>query len=191
MEALARLFLESRLQLAFLSLVLAGVAYAAWLRAEGERRRRVWPATLALIALLFVIQELVETDRERIGSALDKVIEAIGRRDEAGVLAHVATDFRNEAMDRPGFERYLHDALRNVEVYDVRLGGRSFAIDEQKAQMTFTATATVRIQGTPARVSSCWVLQWVREASGWEIAGIRPTEVNGVSVSGLNALRAW
>lgn len=192
MDALARLFLESPLQLAILSAVLLLLAYAIWLRATSERvRLLIFPVAIGLIVALFAIQELVTTQREELHNTLDRLIVAISHHDAAAVLPNISDDYASPDMDRAAVGAFIESALKNTDIYDARIGGIESDIDGDRATTEFSVTATVRVAGQTARLPSRWKLAWARGPTGWQITQIEPLEVMGNPVHGLRSLRHW
>ncbi len=191
MDLLRSILFESRAQLAALSLVLMGAAYALWLRMSPPGRSRVWAGAAGLIAALFVIQSTVVTDRERVRSALDGFVSAIEKRDERVMAEAIDADFDSDGIDQAGMLRYVLDAARKLEVRDSRLGSVSIRIDGDLALVELAATATVRLDGTPFRAAGKWDLSWARRGECWKLLAARPIEINGQPVAGLRSIRRW
>ncbi len=192
MDALARLFLESPLQLAVLSAVVLLVAYAVWLRSKSERvRMLIFPAALALIVGLFAVQELVTTQREELQDTLERLIAAVSHHDAAAIRPSISDECIAGDMDQSAVIGFIDAALKNTDIYDARLGSIQTDIAGDGATTEFSVTATVRVAGQAARLPSRWKLAWLRGPRGWQITQIEPLEVAGNRVSGLRALRHW
>jgi len=192
MDALARLFLESPLQLTILSAVLILIAYGVWLRSNAERvRRLVFPVAIGLIVALFAFQGWVTTQREELHDTIDRLIAAVSRHDAAAVLSSISDDYASADMDRVAVGAFIESALKNTDIFDARIGGMESDIDGDRATTEFSVTATVRVAGQTARLPSRWKLAWARGPRGWQITQIEPLEVAGNRVSGLRSLRHW
>lgn len=186
-----RLFLESPLYLAVFCLFLSGGAYALWLRSEPPLRRRIWPATIVLIVFLFVLQAAVVTTREELESALRALAQAVDRKDTSAIGGAFGVEYACDGMDRAGVVTFVAEALRHVDVYDVRFHEFDVQSSGAAASLAFSASATVRIEGVPGRINGRWNVEWKHGPNGWRIIALRPQEVAGRPVSRLSDLRHW
>jgi len=190
-DLLRSVLFESRAQLTAFSLVLMGAAYAAWLRMSPPGRSRVLVGAAGLIVALFLIQSAVMTDRERVRRALDGFVSAIEKRDERAVAEAIDAAFDSDGLDQAGMVGYVSDAARKLEVRDSRLGSVSIQVDGDLARVRLSATATIRLDGTPFRASGRWELDWARRNDRWKLVTARPIEITGQPVSGLRSIRRW
>jgi hypothetical protein len=188
MQALSRLFFESPLQLAVLSLGLLLGGYLLWLRMEPPGRRRVMPVTLGVIVLLFLMQRMVVTTREEIRDALAAFVQAVERKDPQDAAMFLSPTFASDDLDREAMTDFIRRALEHVDVYDTRYGRRDITLAGDTATMDLVATATVRVAGLPRRVTGQWRIGWVREPAGWRITALQPMAIDDVGVSSLSAL---
>jgi hypothetical protein len=139
----------------YVALAAAGfVLLLAW----WNTRRRFWLISFAVVLLLagtyFLLDRLVETDREQIGRKLQEMAAAVQARNPAAIMAHVSDDFQVRGHDRATFQGFVERALRErwvdqVVVWDfffpddfrgpaeVRRGGE--VRPRQVARMSFRA----------------------------------------------------
>ncbi len=188
MNALSRFLFESPFQLAAACLVLVAGAYVAWLRSEPPWRGRIGPAIVALFCLLFAVQAIVTTEREEIRAELDALLRAVDRKDLAAIAAVIAPEYADPDFDRPGLLAWIESTLKDVDVFDARIGRCDIEIADGQAAMDLRAGATVRLRGVPARLSTRWRIDWRRLPGGWRITALHPSDVAGRSVARLRDL---
>jgi len=190
MDFLSTILFESPAQLGLGCFVLFAVVLLTRNRMNDSWRARSLPGVLLLIVGLFVLQSLVTTDRERIRGALDQFVAAITAKDAAGIGRCVADSYNEDGMDGPAFTQFVVDALKDVDIYDTRLGQRDVTVDGDAATMRLGATATVRIHGGAGEMHvGYWNLRWVRQGDQWRIAGIQPVTIDTIPFHSLHEVR--
>lgn len=190
MNFLQSLFLESPVRLGVFSFVIFAAALIVRKRSAEGVGRRALPAVAAVILSLYLVQWLVQTQREQILERFDAFVGAIeaGEARRAGTI--VARGFDCDDMDRDGFVRFLDSALSRVSIYDSRFLRKSVEVHGASAAMLVTARATVSIEGGIGDMHwGTWELEWTREADDWGISAVRPRRVDGVEFQSLRQLR--
>lgn len=193
MRFLTHLLFESPLWLGGFCFLLFGGMLFARRRWESEAARRyAIPATLLIISLLFVIQNLVVTQREEIRLAMGAFASAIEREDTPAIKDALARDYAGEGMDSEAFAEYLAALMEVLDIRDTRFMRRDLDMGDDSAVMALTARATVSVRGRIGQLHwGSWRIAWLREAGGWKIVSIRPLSIDGQPVDTLQALRSY
>ena len=190
MDFISTVLFESPVWLGFACFGLFAVVLLTRNSMNETWRGRSLPGVLLLIAGLFLMQSLVTTDRERIRGTLDQFVAAITAKDAAGIGRCVADSYNEDGMDGPAFTQFVVDALKDVDIYDTRLGQRDVTVDGDAATMKLGANATVRIRGGAGEFHvGYWNLRWVRQGDDWRIAGIQPVTIDTIPFHSLREVR--
>jgi len=148
------------------------------------------PVTLAVVVLLFVVQKLVTTERERILQTVAELVRSVEQRDAASLRATLSRAYDADGQDADAVVEYIRSILQSVTVRDTRLNQEDVTIDGDRAEMTLGARATVSIQGGVGEFHwGRWRLTWQREPDGWKITSLRPEELDNVPIRSLRELR--
>ena len=154
--------------------------------------RHALPVTLAVVVLLFVVQKLVTTERERILQAVAELVRSVEQRDIAGLRATFSRAYDADGQDADAVVEHIRSILQSVAVRDTRLNQQDVTIDGDRAEMTLGARATVSIRGEVGEFHwGRWRLTWQREPGGWKITSLRPEELDNVPIRSLRELRNY
>jgi ketosteroid isomerase-like protein len=154
--------------------------------------RYALPMTLAAVVLLFVVQKLVTTERERILQTVAELVRSVEERDIAGLRRAFSVDYDADGMDADAVVEHIRSILQSVAVRDTRLNQQDVTIDGDRAEMTLGARATVSIHGGVGEFHwGRWRLTWQREPDGWKITSLRPEELDNVPIRSLRELRDY
>jgi hypothetical protein len=97
----------------------AVVLFVAW----WQTRKRYWfygtVAFLALVGLYFLLDRLVETDREQIVRKVEEMSAGVRDRNVDRIFANVSEQFRLNNSDRAAFRQFAERAIRAGDVTDV------------------------------------------------------------------------
>jgi hypothetical protein len=124
-------------------LVLACVVLAAlwW-----QSRKQVFGIAAIVIGLLaltmFLVDHLVESDREQIQRKVGEIAAAISNQNLDAAFAHVSSDFRRGGTDKAGFRKYADGRLRSgfvtdVSVWDMQVPQLDRAARQAMAETSF------------------------------------------------------
>ena len=112
--------------------ILAAVAVLL-LVAWWQTRKRYWyfgiVAFLALIGLYFLLDRLVETDREQIERKVKEMSAGVRERNVDRIFANVSEQFRLNNQNRAAFRAFAEQALRRGQVTEVKTWGPQFPDD--------------------------------------------------------------
>lgn len=191
MDFLSRVLFESPLWLGlFCFAAFAMVLFARQRIESAVAKRRAIPMTLAGAAILFLIQILVTTERERIIEQMDGFVTAIIRENPVEAGACISPNYHGDGAGRDEFVASLADWFDLIDVRDPRFTQRSVQVDGDAASMTLAGAATVSIRKeTGATHFAVWRIDWRRENEFWKITRIQPVSVDMVPVSSLRQLR--
>lgn len=190
MGFLSRLFLESPYLLGCAAFGLLAVGLFVRLRLEGAARRRIVPGVLAVCVLLFLVQGLVVTQRERIQQALNEFVVAIEQETERDAALLVSDDYESEEMDREQFLEMLASFRERLRIYDSRFIRESTEVRGDTAETDLTAKATISVDGGVGEMHwGRWRMGWIRQGDEWRIRSIEPLSVDGIPMTSLRDLR--
>jgi len=148
--------------------------------------------TLLVIALLFVVQRFVVTQREEIWLRLDVFISAIEKQDSSGIRHIISDAYEIEGMNRDAILSDIDGRLQHFRVYDTRVADRNVDIDGDRATMDLVASATVSVEGGVGdRHLGRWRIQWSRDGDDWKIMSIQPRIIDMVRIEALRDLQGY
>lgn len=134
--------------------LLAAVAFLA-LCAWWQTRRRVALITLAfalgLGGLYFLLDRLVETDREQIERKVRLMAAAVQAHSTDSIFSHISESFQRGGTGREAFRSFTENALRNSWVNEIEVWGFEFG-DDFRSSSQVPIGATTR-QAEVAQVS--------------------------------------
>jgi hypothetical protein len=129
--------------------VVLAAALVVLLVAWQQSRKRYWLYAAAafgvLIGLYFLLDRLVETDREQIVRKVEEMSAGVRERNVERIFAHVSEQFRLNNSDRAAFRRFAEEAIRRGQVTEVKAWDFQFADD-------FRATERRTVRGTAQQV---------------------------------------
>lgn len=191
MDLMKQILFESPFGLGVVCFILFSVVLLARKRMESDRaRRRALPMTLSVIVLLFLIQWVVVTDRERVLDQLDIFVAGVTSENVVAAGQIVGSVYSADGLDREGFLRSLRDWFDMVDIRDPRFQRRDVTVEGDVARMTLAASATVSIRGDVGQThAGVWRLEWQREDEMWRITKIEPVSIDLQPVSSLQGLR--
>lgn len=189
MDFLKLVLFESRLWLGGLCFCLFAIVLLLRPRMSQAARSRSFPALIAVIFGLIVLQWLVVTDREKILAQLDDFVAAVERENRAAIAQVIDEKYDAEGMDREGILEFLTDALERVDIFDTRLRRRDVTVDGDHADLDLGAIATVRIRAGSGEIhSGRWKLRW-RKTDEWRIVSLMPVEIDTIEFKSLRQVR--
>jgi hypothetical protein len=129
--------------------VLAAVAVVL-LVAWAQTRKRYWfygtVAFLALIGLYFLLDRLVETDREQIVRKLGEMSAGVRERNVDRIFAHVSEQFRLNNSDRAAFRAFAEKAISRGQVTEVKVWDFQFPDDFRSTERRTVRGASQQVQ---------------------------------------------
>lgn len=192
MDFISALFLESPVYLGVFSLFVLGTSlYIRRARPMSAGRWSV-PAALGLILLLFCVQRMVTTERERIRSETQEFVAAIERKDMGAIRVTLSTAYSADEMNADAMASYLESVLARLKIYDTRFMRRDVTVRGRDADLLLTARATVSSEGGIGDMHwGTWKLGWKKEGDTWRIVSIVPVVIDGVPFDSLRQLRPY
>jgi hypothetical protein len=192
MDFLTHVFLESAPWLGGFCFCLFSFVVLARRRWSERAAAYALPLTLLIVAVLFLVQWLVVTQREQIWASLDAFIRAVERQDDARIRGALSDAYQGEGMDREAILSFIVERLRRLRVYDSRVSNREVDIDGDRAALELVAGATVSVDGGVGQWHmGRWRIQWSREGDDWKITSIRPRMMDRVPIESLRELRGY
>ncbi|MDY7010767.1 MAG: hypothetical protein SVV80_08455 [Planctomycetota bacterium] len=171
METLKRLLFETPLAF-YIILVLGEAAVAAiW----HTRRTRRWTRALLIVPVLAVIigltSYLVETDKEKINSAMADIARSVESGDLNAAVVHLdpsclAPAPFGKSLDKDELIRIGRMALHRRPVKRLTTVGPKTKITDDKA--TTEVKARIILESSES-VDTYWRLEWARGDDGWRI----------------------
>ncbi len=182
-----------------LMLTLAGVGVVLWVIGGQRASRRLRWASLGLIASsggVYVLATVVQTDRERLITATQSLVEATAPLDASTIRSRLGPHATLSGPDGdpwlPAGELLdeLESALRRYEVEEHRIASVGAEAGDRVGRSVLDLRTTMEdsvYAGLPVR--TVWVLTWTREPDGrWRVSDLRWMQVNGQRP---NAGRWW
>lgn len=192
MDFIYAVLFESPFRLGIFSFVVFAVVLFWRQRMESQSaRRRAIPLTLLIFLLLFVMQNLVQTEREKILNRLDQFVTAIVKEQPTVAEEVVSTAYNSEDVGKEAFVDSLRDWFELIDVRDPRFARRDVTVEGDSAVMILGASATVSIhKQTGATHFAVFRITWQRESDGWRMNAITPQSIDMQPITSLRQLRA-
>ena len=192
MSYIQTLLFENPWWLGAFSFLLFAVVLFLRRRWTGNAARYSLPATLAGIALLFLVQSLVTTQRESIRHTLEQFVASIEHQDAVALEAVFSSSYDSEGMNRQAVAACIDSYLKYLAIQDTRFRRLDVTVDGDRARMVLSAYATVSIRGAIGEFhTGRWQIDWIREGEEWRITALRPEVVDGIEINSLQALRGY
>jgi hypothetical protein len=158
-------------------------------RWTGDAARYSIPMTLAAIAVLFLLQWLVTTQREAIRETMERFVAAVERKDAAGIRSVLSSAYDSEDMNREDITAAIDGYLSHLTIRDTRLRRMDVTAVGDRARMELGALATVSIRGAIGEFhTGLWQIDWVREGNDWRITALRPVMIDTFEIRSIKAL---
>ena len=145
---------------------------------------------LVLAIVLFVVQAIVVTDRERARLVMRPIELGLAREDAAPLAAALAPAFAAGDRDRAAFIDYVNGQLQRFDLHTVRLlrvtveesgGGRFVA--------TLFYAADLSGEDYNGTLTSLWRITFEQTGGGWKIWGIEPLRIGMTPVANWRELQ--
>jgi hypothetical protein len=162
--------------------VLLGAGAFGWLLLWTRDRKLVWllgaGAFVGLVGLYFLLDRVVETDREQVTRKLGEMKAAVKARESNRIFAHISDRFRLGGLDKAGFRALVERALsqgliHELEIWDITDPPDGWPRDGRPARVSFMAKpkgGPVFIRDEHFRVEA----DFVRDPDGqWRLQGFR------------------
>jgi hypothetical protein len=123
-----------------------------WWRTRKRRWLFAVGGVVALIGLYFLLDRLVETDREQIQRKLEAMAAAVRTRDVDGIFQHVSDDFRSpQGKTKKDFRAFAQAHIN--EVSEVVVWEFKFREKPSKANPMAHVRFTAKFKGLPGHAS--------------------------------------
>ncbi len=174
------ILLESPFWLALVLVPVGLIALGLW-----NRFRTPWSIRLLLgvaigSPLLFVLQALVETPREKLRNTVTQLSQWVESGDVDRIVALVAADadFGGRGT-RTDFQNALTADLKYYTIRSTSLGGFEVTIDGPRAAVRCSARSTISTEQWTQDVPSRWEIDFVWRSDRWWINNVQPLEIYG------------
>ncbi len=172
-HSLETILFESPVLLAIFVAIAVAVALAVHRRRQTSGSQRGLWITLAVCVVLFVVQALVQTDRERIQATLAAIATAIDNGDIAGVGAHLDAGFQDHGLNKDEWLAELRQRLQRWQIDEAKIGSCTVETNGDTAVASFRATCDWRSgEQSQSSVLSSWKLQLVRNGDEWKLCRV-------------------
>ncbi|MFP3937434.1 MAG: hypothetical protein ACLFVW_03760 [Phycisphaerae bacterium] len=152
--------------LGFAELVLLAVWY--------ERRTPRWAMSLlapvVLAGAVFLVEAVVETDREQITRALGEIAADAGAgRTDAGER-YLADDYKGFGGSKQQIISRADSVIKRFNVRDVNFVNLQVELRNSTARTTFSSVISLGASSDPGRrVSMVWDIRWEKRGDEWRI----------------------
>ena len=190
MDFLQQLFLESPIRLGIFSLIFFAAALYARRRFIETFGKHLIPEAVGLVAILFVLQYFVVTDREEVLQALDEFVAAIEANDSDRIDGAISVKYDSEDMGQEDILAFIDRTLQRMKIYDTRFHRRDVTVRDGAAEVIVGARATVSVDSGVGEMHwGSWRIDWLREGGAWRIVAIRPIMLDAQEIGGMKGLR--
>lgn len=187
MSALRWILFESPAALGALCMLTLFGLLVHWRRSLNPRPLLVG---LALAVVLFVVQAVVVTDRERARLVMRPIELGLMNHDVAPLEAALAPAFAAGPRDRTAFIDYVQHQLQRLDLRTVRL--RRVVIDKStrgRFVATLFYTADIRGEDFDGTLTSLWRITFEQTDDGWKISGIEPLRIGMTPIANWRELQ--
>lgn len=179
LDVLRSLFFESIVLLLCVEVVAVAVVlarYRSW--PIPGRRLAIWVALIGCV-LLVVLQQVIETNRERIQAAVRTMATAIDDGDVLALGDYIDRDFRDRNTDRQAWLQDVRQWLQRWQIDEAKVGGFGIEVNDSQAVASFWAVCNGRSGNQSEQgVYSSWKLAFVHRVGGWKLQRIIGGKVN-------------
>jgi hypothetical protein len=179
---------EEPFYLACWSIVVLGIVAGVWMRFRTPASQRTLAATMCVVPALFIMQAVVETDRERLETLTRRLAEWVETGDIDAILARCRDHDGafGELGGRQALAQQLDRLLRRYEISNARVRGFDITIDGSQAQLRCSSVCDVAAGGmSRPYVQSSWRIFFDQVGGTWMIADLVPIKVAGQSYKTL------
>jgi len=150
---------------------LLGLFLWRWL-AGSAIRRWLWVVPVTA-AILFLVQALVVTDRERIESLLERCARAVERGRIADLAAEIDDEFQSNSLDKAELLAMARRLLERYAVENIRIDQLQVHTEDSRARVSFRARCRIvsDVMMIPEHHSR-WQLELARRQEGFKIVAI-------------------
>ncbi len=167
----------------WLGIVLAPVLFVLWglwYRTRTPRAARVLLVGLVIMPLLFALQRLVVTDREKLQLTTTRLSNAVGRHDIDAIVELVEPNARFDGrFSRQDFRDHLVMLLEKYSVDNPTVGGFVIELAGDRATVRCSSMCHVERPNWAGTVPSSWELKFQLFERGWLITDLRPLKIAG------------
>ena len=174
------IFFENPFWLALALVPVLFLLWGLWYRTQTPTAARVLLAGLVLAPLLFVLQWLIVTDREKLQLTTELLSGAVGRRDIEAVIALVEPSARFDGrFSRGEFRDHLEYLLEKYSLKDPAVHGFVIELAGDRATVRCSSTCQVELPNWAGNVPSSWELEFQLFEDRWLITDLRPLKIAG------------
>lgn len=170
LDLLNTLFFENIILLLCFEVVAIAVALAIYRHWPTPGRRLGLWITLAVCLLLIVLQQVIETDRERIQAVVVMLVDAADEGDIVTLGQNIDIDFQDRGMDKARWLEDVRQRLQYAQIDQAKVGGFKIDVDGDTALASFWASCHWRAANQlESNVVSTWKLTFKRRDDGWKL----------------------
>ncbi len=160
----------------------------AWLRRRTSRLRLAVVIGLAICIAVPLLQQFVTTDRERIVTACEAMVQAVDVGDLPTIDAHLSAKFSTEEHDKESFMAFVGRRLERHEIEDAKLTIRSIEINGLNAVVVIRVDCTVDSNSYQGPLPSSWELTFEQEGDEWRMISVKPIQIGPQKFTRLSDL---
>ncbi len=162
---------EGNLFVYIVLLLLEGLALLLWYQRRSRQDLLAAGIVVGLLALYFLLDRLVETDREQMERKMNEIVAGLNKRDMEPVMRHISEKFKFRDYNRDAMRKKVQDAIadhniRNIRIWDLEV--KEASRDKKTAKVNFFVKADSD-WGTPEPSLLCRTV-WVLDPDGqWRL----------------------
>jgi len=185
-DAIVNILFESPLKLALLLFFVLLICLILWRRRRTDGARRALLVALGVSIVLMILQGLITTDREQIRQIIDRLADAVTRKDMAVISAYIDPAYALDGRDRDRVLSRIDGSLERTDVDPPYLYNVKVTTGDGRGQASLTAVCHVVLDGSLlGQIVSAWRLEFIERPDGWRVTGIDPVKVQGQNVGSL------
>lgn len=165
---------EGPLALYIFFLLLLVLFLVLWRKTHDKRLVRAIIGAGSAIALLFLLDLVVETQREKAWRTVDEILDDLNGNRMGRVFDRFSDDFRAYGLDKATFRRMAEEELRGRRIKNFKAKSRNvIKYDRAAKTLTVEFNATAEIPNVEWAMSRCELDMAMDERGKWQITSLR------------------
>lgn len=177
---MTRILFEDALALGAITFVVLLILFGVWFRTRSGLAGRILLGGVGLAIALFIVQALIQTDREKLIATVRQLSEWVSEGDIPKVIDLFAPDVQfGGGRDRDDFKAHLITLLERYDIRAATISGFEMEIQSTQAVLTCRSRCTVSTTEWTYPVVSRWELGFELAGERWRIISLKPIEIAG------------
>lgn len=189
MNTFMRILLEEPFWLSVAAAPVLFVLWGVWNRTRTRATGRALVVGLVSTPLLFVLQAMVQTDREKLEGTTRQLSSAVQQGDLEGIVALVDPAAAITGVgDREAFRQRVTSLLETYTVQNNSIFDYQIEIEQDRANLTCRASSLIKSMQFTQTVRSRWKLEFDLKAGAWLITDVVPMDIAGIRYDSIGEI---